>query len=199
VNDFVLVIYNAVKKAHCDYKKISGGYWLWHAPEFFIQVIIAQELSKASYTVFIDTPNKRIRADHPGEGTEISQDDANRPDLTVWHKSKNSELSVKAKIEIKKTYKLKDVKSDVDKLRNNIEFGKATKTGYVVVYTETPVISGKDYNDTLQERFDGWSKNCNVELLERHIDPKTEYDKEKKKKWAWGFCILRIEPLKNGV
>lgn len=183
------ILIRSVGVAHKEYIKISGGYWLWHAPEFFIQVVMAQELSNAFYKVYMDIPNKRIREDHPSEGVEFSLDDANRPDLTVWHKSKNLKFSVKAKIEIKKTRLLKDVKNDVDKLRKNIEHGMATKTGYVVVYTE---IKEKNHVSKLEKRFKDWATNCKVKLVNFHIDPIIEYDKEKKKKWAWGACILKV-------
>ena len=37
---------DGIVKAHKDYHSWTGGYWLWHAPEYLMTTYIAQHISK---------------------------------------------------------------------------------------------------------------------------------------------------------
>jgi hypothetical protein len=161
------------------------GYWLSHAPESYITVIIAQEIVKLGYNVYIDTSLKKILNDqiekqHGGK-RKVSPSLSKRSDISVMFKSKQQTL---AAIEVKRAaYYVDPVLRDTKKLDQLIGVEGGAKTGYVVAYSEAKYHENKD---TLEKRFADWAAKTEWSLVSYHTDSFKDDEN-----WVWGFCILR--------
>ena len=181
-------IHSAVLKVHKDYL-VMTGYWLSHAPESYITVIIAQEIVKLGYNVYIDTTLKKIRNDQSKNlnhtKRKLSPLLSKRPDISVVFKAKQQIL---AAIEVKRAAKfLNPVRRDTEKLEQLIGGEGGAKYGYVVEYSETKYHENRD---TLKERFAGWATKTSWAVASSHISSLSG-DEDR----VWGFCILKRQRI----
>lgn len=60
-------IISGIEKAHEDYRRMSGGYWIWTAAEYMLTTYIAKELSDMEGAKFVTIESNGISAmDHAG-------------------------------------------------------------------------------------------------------------------------------------
>ncbi len=179
MNQFEASIFDAVRDAHRQYEEMTAGWWLQHAPESFIHVVIAQHLNAQGYNVYIDASNQKLRDGHVGLAGKIAKDPRKRPDISVWYKSTGM---LKAEIEVKKAHYRYPIDADITKLSGCINTEGHSETGYVVAYSQS-----KNHLTTLKKRFESWADNKAVKYqvhdLSEDIDSKG---------WGWGCCIIRI-------
>ena len=179
MNDLENLIQRGVINAHRQYQKMTD-YWLSHAPESFLTVVIAQEIVKANYAVYIDTSLKRILKDATTHKGAIPSALGNRSDISVWYRTKDS---IRAAIEVKRAYSAPPVSRDAKKLARIVGLKKGPKTGYIVAYSES---KSRYQIDTLNTRFRNWSTLTGWQLISSYVDKEKDSDN-----WNWGFCILR--------
>lgn len=138
-NQLDTVLLDSVRKANGLYEKMTDGYWLWHAPESFVQMVIAAEIyNKLDVCVYPEcTPlgfaRDATKATHLGRPPHTNEQQ--RFDLVVWWKNQQRPRAI---VEIKLTYaSMTGVLSDANKL---VAFRKAAarrgqpRHGYLVVF-----------------------------------------------------------------
>ena len=60
-------IISGIEKAHEDYRRMSGGYWVWTAAEYMLTTYIAKELSEMEGAKFITVESNGLSSmDHAG-------------------------------------------------------------------------------------------------------------------------------------
>lgn len=144
-------ILEGVHSAFQTYEMASGGYWLWHAPESFMQASIFQKLSQLSpgFATLEASPT-RIRMD-----LELKRDrrsdkmrDQQRFDILYWY----ANGMPRAIIEVKKVYSdLAKSIEDINRMRPWIlNQSLNIEVGYFVAYTEA---SGVRAEQTINSRF----------------------------------------------
>jgi hypothetical protein len=169
-------ILNGAVQAQERYKKISGGSWLYHGPESFIESYVGEALHDEGYEVYFEISPKRIdeelrtvRHGRPpknvGEGF----------DLLVWYKSKDEPLAI---IEIKRAMNVDPVHSDAQKVRKHL--GRVAKLGYLLVYSEAK------RQGTLEDRFENWADETGTDIAGDHIAAEVDDG------WRWGFVLLKV-------
>ena len=148
MNDLEKAILRGAKNAERKYEWLTGGHWLSHAPESFLQMTVAMELRKKTKNcIYVDASHNKIKADQderrlgrpPGNEHE-------RPDISVWFKTSNE---LRAIIEIKLAYRFAGVNSDATKIRKILRH-KQSALGYLLVYSEEYKL------ETLKQRFRKW-------------------------------------------
>jgi hypothetical protein len=133
---------NALEKSILDgaciaqkkHKSISGGWWLWHGPESFLQVMVALQITKKTrHTVYVDTSMSRIQKEIGKGPGQPAKNVGQRPDLSVWSKASDT---LRAIIEIKRSNSLIPIRADVKKMERWLGQKKAPNTAYVLAYSE---------------------------------------------------------------
>lgn len=172
-------IHSAMLAAHDEYLNMTN-YWLSHAPESYITVMIARAIAQLDYSIYIDTSLKRVLADYAKIKGHLPASLSKRSDISVWFKGG---LAVRAAVEVKKAYHVAPILKDTEKLGAIIGLVHGPKTGYVVAYSEAKYHESKD---TLAKRFKGWADTTNWRLVTSYTDTIKDDNN-----WVWGFCILR--------
>ena len=172
-------IRSGVLAAGAEYRNLSGGGWLSHAPESYLSTKLGQELGKY-YCVYFDTSFKRVLADAIKKPGKMPGGLSQRSDLSIWYKSKDEVL---AAIEVKRAYNVGPVLEDCAKLEKIVALKKGPSLGYVVAYSEAKPRPGRQ---TLERRFERWASESGWSLISAHVELEKSSDG-----WTWGFCILR--------
>ena len=102
INVIIDHVLDGIVTAQNEYVKMSGGLWLWNAPEYLITVNVAQSLLKCDGTLYVTLENSVYNAlkDAGGIGKGILQYDMRhngKMDLLIWY-AKNDPRGI---IEIK--------------------------------------------------------------------------------------------------
>jgi Tfp pilus assembly protein PilO len=123
-------IYSAMLGAHRQYLAMTG-YWLSHAPESYITVMIARAIVGLGYNVYIDTSLKKILNDQiilqRSRKRKLSPSLSKRSDISVVFKSKQQTL---AAIEVKRAaYYVDPILRDTNKLDRLVGVEGGAKTG----------------------------------------------------------------------
>jgi hypothetical protein len=97
-------IFNGCIRAQKTYSNMTGGWWLWHGPESFIQHEVARSIRRShkGFEAYAETSPRKIMAEHdlPLRGRPLKEDRLRqRFDVVVWKKTKNE---LRAVIEIKR-------------------------------------------------------------------------------------------------
>ena len=174
-------IIRGARKAQEKYLKMTGGYWIWHGPESFLQTVVATELAH-DHWVYVDTSTKRVRVDMkrgPGRPTD---DLRKRLDISIWNKSDNR---LRAIIEIKRSWTVAPVKKDAVKIEKYLKSKQRPRAGYILAYSEAKKNGQLDRVEFLEQRFAKWQKALAWKRI--HSIFGTKGDDE----WAWGFCLFR--------
>jgi hypothetical protein len=171
-------------EAHKQYSDMTGE-WLYHGPESFLQVVLAQELARTGHLIYIDMSIRRILREIGREAGRPAKFELQRPDISVWHRNNET---LRAAIEIKRTANFDFVRSDANKIERYLWSERAARTGYILVYT----IYNKD--KPLQKRFEHWKAKLGEKwrLVGTYID-QDEDDSD----WIWGVVLLRFSRDRN--
>lgn len=179
-------MFNGALKAQSDYEKITGGCWLWHGPESFMQTIVALKLAETGHAIYIDASIQRLVADVERGSGRPTKNSRQRPDISVWYKD---DETLRAVIELKRAWCYSPIERDAKKIEKY--FRKkyfARTTGYILAYSDM-----KSKNSTkLREKFKKWKNNLgpNWSLIQIHVDPpKDDQD------GTWGMVLLRYDPV----
>src|SRR5690606_14404200 len=181
--DLEKAILAGVHEAFATYEKSSGGYWLWHAPESFMQAMIFQKLSALSpgFATLEASPT-RIAMD-----LELKRDrrsdkmrDQQRFDILYWY-ANGKPRSI---IEVKKVY------SDLEKSINDIKRMRLwvsnpnmnIEAGYFVAYTEA---RGARAEGTINGRFERLGERAGAEIVTVSVSEERDDNG-----CAWGVGLL---------
>jgi len=121
----------AVQKAQHRYEDMADGWWLQHAPEYFLTTTIAEHIfDEFAVHVYMDASMSRIwnnECDVPIDRTDISQ---MRPDISVWRTDLED---IYCCIEVKNDNTYERFENDLDRLRELVD-GEYCEVGFAVVY-----------------------------------------------------------------
>lgn len=180
INNLELAILDGAVSAQRLYEKTTGGWWLSHGPEAFLQVMVAKHVAEmTSHSVYIDCSLKKIQAEIGRGRGRPANNAGTRPDLSIWHKSS---ATVRAAIEIKRAWNIVGLRKDAKRLETLLKQALAPDSAYLLVYSEA---RGKVKTQTLSGRFAAWQEALGWQLVGSAIDPKDDGE------WVWGICLLR--------
>lgn len=181
INKLEKAVLQSAVAAQMKYRAMTGGWWLWHGPESFLQVVIAQGLAKTiENAVYIDTSMGQME-DEKGRGPgRPAADDGRRPDLSVWYKTSDR---LRAVIEIKRTTALRPIAADAKKIEGWLTHRNALTVGYILGYSEA---KGKKRTTTLEKRFDKWEAETGWQRRGSVV-----YDDPDDPEWGWGVVLIR--------
>jgi hypothetical protein len=181
INAFEKSVLESAIAAQEEYKAMTNGWWLWHGPESFLQVVVAQGVAKtAGNVVYIDTSMERMvteRGRGPGRPAANSRQ---RPDISVWNKASET---LRAIIEIKRTVSLGPILADAAKMNRWLRQANSPGAAYILAYSEA---SGGKRTATMKKRFNNWQTKSGWRKVGWvvHDDPDDPM-------WAWGIVLLR--------
>lgn len=179
-NQLELAILDGAITAQEDYGEITGGWWLWHGPESYLQTTVANRVAKQTgHAVYVDCSIRKLAAEIKRGPGRPADNQGQRPDLTIWNKSGKT---LRAAIEIKRAWSITGVRADATKLLKWLAHSHGPGTAYLLVYSEA---NGKNRYATLERRFSHWSKELGWRLVCSCADPQGDGE------WCWGFCLLR--------
>ena len=211
MNDLEELILEGVCKVHKEYAYVSDGWWLYHAPESFIQSHLASHIAhKGGFCVFPECSPKRWKAsidENNGVkpiGRPFRKHDKKRFDLVIWRKKVERPRAI---LEIKRAVSTGPLLEDVRKILKykNEAQSYGIRTAYILVYSEakrgkTKKITGKP---TLERRFVEWvtelNKICKNKAKalcvswETH-EPRGQHEESR---WAWGVALYRLKYARN--
>ena len=128
VNKLENCIINGVPKIQRLYNKVSDGWWLYHAPESFIQSHLALHIAhNGEFCVYPECSPKRWKASvSRGNGTKprgrpFSAHNKKRFDLVIWRKSGKRPRAI---VEIKRAVYASPLVEDAGKIVEAPQFGK---------------------------------------------------------------------------
>jgi hypothetical protein len=176
-------ICKGVKHAHKDYERISGGWWLQHAPESFLSTYIAKAIHKdAGFQVYLDTSlgkiaKERVENGAPKARGPLPQYMNLRPDISVWERTTGN---IRAMIEVKRSFGNEPVRQDIQKIRRFVQKQHGGRAGYVLGYT----ITKRD--NTFEKRIENWLQS-DASLVLKYEDPAADSSG-----YFWGFALLRV-------
>jgi hypothetical protein len=134
-NDLEKLIISAAKKSIALHEQVTGGDWFDSGPESFLQVCLAQQISKGgNFSVQLEASpkkvNRTLEAVHAGKP---SSNHNQRFDLIVWFKH---EEKIRAIIEVKRAWTKVGPVKDGEKIKKYLhQKNSKAKTGYLVVYS----------------------------------------------------------------
>lgn len=181
-------ICKATRDAYKRYKNITGGYWLWHAPEHFLQNFVLLRLGQG-YTVHAEATRKKIEAVVGKRNRGPKPKAKVRYDLVVWQRVRPS---LRAVVEVKRCYVTtcgKGLKLDAKRIKHARTGENGAKHGYLLVYSEKMLKKGRS---GLLEVFKGWAKGLGLGLVKHEILDKNGTD-DKGKPWESGYCLLKTD------
>lgn len=181
IEDIKHAVMGGAKKAFKIYEKASGGYWLWHAPESYIQACVFIELSglPGLYVTLESSPRKiQLDCKFKRDRRSDRMTDQQRFDILVWYGNGTPRIP----IEVKKTFNSPDkCINDIDRMKplaNNPEIN--IQAGMLLAYTEAK----KD--QTILSRFEKIAQKTNS-MLTPYICPNADDNG-----WRWGFGLFCI-------
>lgn len=190
-NDLEKTILRCAKKAQRDYEAITGGQWLDHAPELFLQAEVARGIWRRGFRVFIDASLERIRQEIGSSKGRRPAASRKRFDISVWRKTSNS---LRAVIEIKRDWSISSIREDARKIKDSFKLANSAPTGYLLVYSEA------NRERTTRRRSADWEANRERILRKRFVDW------ARKLQWNlvdvvtgsyktdhWGLALLRLD------
>jgi hypothetical protein len=184
LNKLECQIVHGAMVAQNEYRRITGGWWLWHGPESFLQTVVAQSLAKdGEHVVYLDTSIKKILKDlERGRGRPAGYEQQ-RPDISVWFKNLET---LRAAIEIKRSVSYNPIRRDAKKIERYLKGQQAAKTGYILAYTE---MKTKD-PDVYKRCVAKWKSNLGEKwsICGAYVDG-GEDDPD----WIWGISLLRYD------
>lgn len=179
------LLLGAIKAAR-DYERISEGYWLSHAPESFMQTMIAQKVASACKipVTLESSPRKLAKDGHKcPDGRTVKTKLNSRFDIVGWSKSWRPRFIV----EVKKMSSAPDgAIKDANRIRGWIgQSSSHMQAGFLVVYSEAK------RPETLKRRFHSLTvsssaKKYSAKLMAMHITQPTDDG------WCWGVSVIRI-------
>ncbi len=198
MNDFELALMEAAKGTFLDYERLTGGWWLMHGPESFLQNGMALRLKKRDgISVYPECSPARVKLDHNvvKVGRPPKTNQQQRFDLVTWWRNG----SPRAIVEIKLANSMPPVIKDAEKLMAYSKEARGVfRNGYLMVYSEAgrniarnQQIAGKK---RLATRFDNWRDGVaptGFKEIKRFIkEPREEIDGHV---WSYGFVLYKMK------
>jgi hypothetical protein len=204
-NDLEKAIIRSAKKAHGEYHRITGGYWLMHGPESFLQNFLAIDISRTQNldtNIFPECTPTRLKREFDKKhiGRPPAVNNQQRFDIVFWWKQRPHP---RALLEIKLTNSRQPVVDDAEKLRSYKKEAARLQIrhGYLLVYSE----ARRNVNinrqtagaDTLFKRFTNWEtelkqSNHPFILVDRPFVAEEETPLQGSQ-WSYGFGLYRMD------
>ncbi len=185
MNDLERAILRAAQSAHRRYEAISGGWWLGHAPEFFLTTYVGNHIARKGWAIYLDASPKKINTDEDGKKRGRRPGNIKkRFDIVVWNKSSDDIRAITA---VQRAWEISPLVPDSKKVRTQAGRSKAgTKSGYMLVYSDAKRLSGGPPTKTLDDRFDHWKRDLKSRSFERAMPRQTD------KEWVWDIALIRL-------
>lgn len=150
------------------YQTWSDGEWLWNAPEYFITVKIAENISKIYGTKYItleDNVETTLNlAKAKGSTSDVSRKNG-RFDIVVWGKKGRPRAIVEVK---RNVYRAGKIEEDIERIQEVLKRKKSTSTiefGLIAFYTNRGY-KKKNAKQNVENKMDKMLK----EIQEKYTD-----------------------------
>jgi hypothetical protein len=133
-------ILQGIQKAQREYKKWSGGDWLWEAPEYLITVYVAEAIASIEGPKYVTIERStKATMDDAGAITKGRISKKARPsgrvDIVVWWKNGSPSGVIEIKNQVRSYSQIaKDVER-IDKMLHKNHRGSSFQFGCVAFYT----------------------------------------------------------------
>ena len=163
-------ILDAIVKAQKDYVEWSGGYWLWNAPEYMLNIYIAQKITGIDGVPYLTLESGMKSAmDDAGATGKSKLDGKIRPegrcDILLWW----ADETPRAVIEVKNQISSVDaIKADLERISGTLQRNKENSSfecGVMAYYTSCRNSGGRSAEKRLVNRIDDIKKGA-VKLLD---------------------------------
>lgn len=185
-----------ISKAQIDYETLSGGYWLWKAPEYLVTTYIARHISTINYRTFYLTLENNVTSgikDAGGWGKGRLRKDL-RPDgkfdMLLWWANDKPRAVIEVKNQVTG---FSHIKADISRICATLSRHNTIRCGFIAYYTSFSKGKRKSARDRVITRVDGVASKVN------------ELAKQEKKKFkrypgkvvgddndAWSAEVLKI-------
>jgi hypothetical protein len=183
MNQIERAIVQGAIDAQKRYEAMTGGWWLSHGPELYLQGVIAEHIAELKHWVYLDCSiRKIIEYDMGRRRGRPAFNERQRPDISVWYKSRDA---IRAVVEIKRAFDVGPVRQDAQKLDRILSAAKGPAAGYLLVYSEAMT---KKPGDTLNRRFTNWQKAIGWKTIQQHV---REVEDAEAECAAWGLVLFR--------
>src|ERR1700737_3553941 len=183
MNDLEKKIFYSAVRAHDTYEEMTGGWWLMHAPESFLQHEVGRAIHRKGFEVFPEASPRKIAREHdkPKRGRPAKLPRV-RFDVVVWHKNQMQRRG-RAVIEIKRALNNRGVLLDAKKLKSYLKNDRYG-SGYLLVYSQAV---GPYRRATLGKRITALKNKLKAKgwkLLNQTIRPKSAEVEDDGRVWA---------------
>lgn len=188
-------------RAQKEYKKWSGGEWLWCAPEYFSTVFVAQEIAKLEGSKYVTVENcARSAIDDAGamgRGRLHSKIRANgRFDILVWWADETPRAPIEVKCQVASVGKIKTDLHRIEKVLYRNKAASSFQFGMVVFYTSCRDGKGVSAKDKLVKRIENIKSDCG-QLIQgcamQMISSKIYTDGDS----AWAASVVILKSIAN--
>jgi hypothetical protein len=184
INSLEKSILKSALLAQREYEAMTGE-WLWHGPESFLQVIVAQRVAKETgHYVYIDVSRKKIEKEMGRRRGPPASTDGQRADISVWYKNS---MTLRAVIETKRTINLAPIQADADRMKRWLRQARPPTAAYILAFLEATTNRPKmTPTKAVENIFDRWVERTGWRWIGSavHSDPDEP-------KWAWGIVLMR--------
>lgn len=192
---------NGVKNAQDTYEKLSGGYWLWEAPEYLATVCVAKELGELSGAKYVTLENSTHSAikDAGARGRGKLHHDlraGGRTDILLWSSNETPRVPIEIKIQVTSAKKIICDAKRIEKMVLRRKSETSIEFGMIVYYISLrDSKNGRTANEKINSRIDKIiddvrseiGNQCNISQSTSKII--TEGDS------AWAAVALVIKPF----
>ena len=160
-----------IVKAQRAYEKWSGGDWLWHAPEYFSTVFVAQEITKldGSKYVTVEQGAKAAieEAGARGRGKLHHKIRAGgRFDILLWWADETPRAPIEVKCQVARIEKIKADLQRIGKVIHRSKEDSSFQFGMVVFYSSCKDSKEFAAKEILSRRLESINADCK-ELLSK--------------------------------
>ena len=157
MSSIVEAILNGYEEAHSLYEDMSGGQWLWQAPEYFITSTVAKSIHSIPGNKYITLENSVIRgiqdAGARGRGKLPADIRANgRSDITLWWANGKPRAVIELKNQL---FSKEQFEKDIKRIRSILKLNKnkhSYQFGAFAFYSSSNANSQNVANDKISNK-----------------------------------------------
>lgn len=181
MNQLEKAVIDGAKAAQKEYGEMTGGWWLSHGPESFLEHAVATKVKKKGFWVYPEaSPRKIMKERNDRPKGRPPKNIGQRFDLVVWEKSNDN---IRAIFEIKRAWNITSLRGDRKKIETFLKRNEYVKSGYLLAYTEA---KGMRRANTLSNRLGYWAEGLKCVLVGNHIDAHGDGE------WGWAIGLFRL-------
>ena len=200
INKIIDSIIQGFITAHQSYEEMSGGFWLWNAPEYFITSTVAQNISALSGAKFITLENGSSSAikDAGARGRgKLPKDirEKGKVDILLWWAGDTPRAVIEIKNQI---YSKNQYEKDIKRIKSFLNLNTAKSSlqfGVFAFYESASTGSRKTAEEKVNDRISNIYKNTKEILGQTFYTNLLTSDISIETEDAWQVACILVKPL----